>query len=157
MNLSLYFWRSCWFSVSCFTSFFIEYLSCYLCSHKKSLWHIPSRCFPLSYGAPCFLVLEIFLWEPFLHIFGRQSTAQFVLFLVYLLQYDPQILHKNNTLVPYLSYQWNGCYIFQHAFFLHMLASVFCVLTCFEFIASVAELSNHVLDILLGDVIFVHH
>ena len=77
-------------------------------------------------------------------------------FLVYLLQYAPQLLYKNNTLVPYFSCQWISCYIFQHGLFLCLLASDFCFLTCFELMDSVAEPLNHVLEILSGDATFVH-
>ena len=88
---------------------------------------------------PCFSVLKICLWEPFLQISDKQSTAQSLVLLVHLLQNAPE-LHKNNTLVPYLSYQWNSCHIFQYGLFLHMLASVFCFLTCFELRAIVCKI-----------------
>ena len=90
-------------------------------------------------NVPCFSVLEICLWEPFLQISDKQSTAQSLVLLVHLLQNAPK-LHKNNTLVPYLSYQWNSCHIFQYGLFLHMLASVFCFLTCFELRAIVSKI-----------------
>ena len=50
------------------------------------LTHIPSWCFPLfceiktEDNDSCFLVREIFLWDPYLQIFDKQSTAQFCSF-----------------------------------------------------------------------------
>ena len=49
---------------------------------------------------PCFSVPEICLWEPFLQISGKQSTAQFLFFLVHLSQYAPQ-----PPQFSYMSYQ----------------------------------------------------
>ena len=88
--------------------------------------------------------------------FWQVKYRKMFVFLVYLLQYAPQLLYKSNNLVPYFSCQWISCYIFQHAIFLHLLASAFCFLTYFELIASVAEPLNHVLEILSGDAMFVH-
>ena len=86
-----------------------------------------------------------------------QAEYYTVLFLlVHFLQYAPQP-HRNNTLVPWLSYQLSSCYIFQHAPFLCSLTFVFCFRTCFELITSVVEHSNLVLEILSGHAMFVHN
>ena len=88
---------------------------------------------------PCFSVLEICLWEPFPQISDKQSTAQSPPFWSICCKMLLSFFTKT-TLVPYLSYQWNGCHIFQHGLFLHMLASVFCFLTCFELRAIVSKI-----------------
>ena len=72
--------------------------------------------------------------------FWQAKYCTILVLLVHLLQNAPELLHKNNPLVPYLSYQWNGCHIFQHGLFLHMLASVFCFLTCLELRAIVSKI-----------------
>ena len=62
--------------------------------HTKSLWHIPSWCFlylvmlleiNTESNNRCFSVPKICLWEPFLQISDKQSTAQFLFLLVHLL------------------------------------------------------------------------
>ena len=156
INLSLCFWRSSWFSVSFLCSwqtyicFFIRYfhvISAYTenltnTSLHHGVFHFLLILLEINTEGknPCFSVPEICLWEPLLQISDKQSTAQFLFLLVHLLQYAPQLLQKHKTLVSYLIYQWNGCYIFQHVFFLHMVPSVFCFLTCFELIE--LEFSN---------------
>ena len=155
---------SLWLFV-CISGEVLDFLS-HFYAHEKlthnTLWgtcHFHHGVFPLSCDAPrnntesnnpCFSALEISLWEPFLHICDKQNTTQFLLLSVHLLQYAPQ-LHKSSTLVPPLSYQWNGCYILRHA----LLLAYFCFLTCFQCIASVAEPWNYFLEILSDDAI--HH
>ena len=138
INLSLYFWRSSWFSVSFLrsqqtnTCFFIGYLSCDLCftQNLSNTFHRGVFLYLVMLLAgkkhwkqqPLFFRSWNLSLEAFLQISDKQNIPKFLFLLVHLLQYAPQLLHKNNNLVSYLSYQWNGCYIFQHAIFLHILA-----------------------------------
>ena len=118
INLSFYLWRSSWFTVSFLCPwktdpcFFIGYLSCDLCLHTKSLWHIPSWCFlylvmlleiNTESNNRCFSVPKICLWEPFLQISDKQSTAQFLFLLVHFFAICSSASSQNNTLVSYLS------------------------------------------------------
>ena len=83
------------------TCFFLGHLSCDLCWHTESLWHIASLCFFLSFDT-----------------LGNKRWKQ----QVHLLQYAFQFHHNCSFFVSHLSCQWNSFCIFQNALFLHLLA-----------------------------------
>ena len=115
------------------TCFFLGHLSCDLCWYTKSLWHIASLCFFLSFDN-----------------FGNKRWKQ----QVHLLQYAFQFHHNCSFFVSHLSCQWNSFCIFQNALFLHVLA-FFCHRPCFELTAA-TELLNLVPKILSSDLVFLH-
>ena len=104
---------------------------------------------------PCFLILEICLWKSFLQISNKQSTAKFLFLLVQLLQCSSVSSQKQHFgSIFELPVKW---LLYLRACPFSSLASIFCFLTCFELIASVAEPSNHVPEILSGDATFVQY